>query len=289
MSVEGSVCVVTGAGRGIGAETARLLAAHGAHLAMCSVSGQGLDRLADELHAAYGTRTLVRQVDVADATAVQAFADATAGELGLPHVLVNNAAVLGPVGPVVETDADEWARTLLVNVVGVANACRSFGRLMHRRGAGVVVNLSGGGIGGPNVAPRIAAYTASKAAVVSLTETLAAELGPGGVRLVAIAPGAMATGFTAGVRAAGPEVAGADLYEATVRNDESPAPFDDFARLLLYAVSDEAAWLSGRLLSARWDPPDSLRARRDAIVRSSLLTLRRIDGDLYLDAALEGS
>jgi NAD(P)-dependent dehydrogenase (short-subunit alcohol dehydrogenase family) len=269
-ALRGRVAVVTGSGRGIGADIAVLLADHGADVALCSQSGQGLDEAAGRCRG----QTLTAALEVAE-------------RLGPASVVVNNAAVLGPVGPLASTDPAEWAHALLVNVAGVANGCRAFQQQAAAAGGGSIVNLSGGGIGGPRVAPRISAYTASKAAVVALTETLALELAEAKVRVNAVAPGAFATGFNEGIRQAGAEVAGEALYHSTLENDERPAPFDDLARLLLYLVSPDAAWLTGRLLSARWDSPEQLEARRADVLRSSLFQLRRIDGDLFLDPKLD--
>ena len=153
---------------------------------------------------------------------------------------------------------------------------RSHGRLRPSHGPR-------GGIGGPGVAPRIGAYTASKAAVAVLTETVAKELGPSGVRVNAIAPGAQPTGFTAEILRSGPAVAGADLYEATARNQAGTADLSAYLRLLFYVASPDASWLTGRLLSARWDTPERLAERRDELAASSLLQLRRIDDDLYAE------
>lgn len=275
--------MVTGAGRGIGADIAVLLADHGADVALCSQSGRGLDEVAGRC----GGRALTAAVDVADAAAMSAFAEEVGQRLGPASVVVNNAAVLGPVGPLASADPADWAQALLVNVAGVANGCRAFAPQAAAAGGGSIVNLSGGGVGGPRVAPRISAYTASKAAVVALTETLALELADDNVRVNAVAPGAFATGFNEGIRQAGAEVAGEALYRSTLENDERPAPFDDLARLLLYLVSPDAAWLTGRLLSARWDSPDQLAARREDVLRSSLFQLRRIDGELFLDPLLD--
>lgn len=283
MKLAGRICVVTGAGRGLGAATARLLAAQGAALAVCSKSGAGLDTSADELRTAHGAKVVADAVDVADAVAVARFAERVGRELGPACALVNNAAVLGPVGPLAGVDPRQWWDTLAVNVLGALHTTRAFAPAMVERGGGVVVNLSGGGIGGPGMAPRVSAYTTSKAAVVALTESLARELAGDGVRVNALAPGSHATGFTDGVLEAGPEAAGAALYEATRRERAQPAAFAAFADLLLYVLSDDAAWLTGRLLSARWDTPQALAARRHEIVQSSLLQLRRIDGDLYVE------
>ena len=101
----------------------------------------------------------------------------------------------------------------------------------------------------------------------------------------AIAPGAIATTFVDAILEAGPDVAGGDLYETTRRQRADPDPIERFLELLQFVCAPETSWLTGRLLSARWDPPDALRALRAEILGSDLLTLRRVDGDLVVDAA----
>src|SRR5262249_6825415 len=150
---------------------------------------------------------------------------------------VANAAVLGPVGAIHNVTASEWAETLRINVVGTAAVVRAVVPSMTTRGFGRIVTLSGAGVGGPQPADHVSAYVASKAAVVALTESVAAEL-PVGVTINAVAPGAVPTGFMAGVLEAGPELAGTTLFEA-VRNTAMP-DLSPLRELLLYVVSDEA-------------------------------------------------
>lgn len=283
-SLAGSVCVVTGAGRGIGRATATSLASVGARLALCSRTASELEALAAELSDRFGTETVVAEIDVADADAVVAFAARSAAAFGPADVLVNNAGVLGPVGPLVDADLREWSRTLAIDLLGPVHAIAAFAPQMVAAGRGRIVNLSGGGTGGAAVAPRISAYTTAKAALVALSETLARELAPT-VQVNAIAPGPIATGFVDGILEAGPEASGVDLFETTRRQQTAPDPVERFLELLHFMLSPEAAWLTGRLVSARWDPPDSLRARRGLIEASDLLTLRRVDGDLVTEAA----
>jgi NAD(P)-dependent dehydrogenase (short-subunit alcohol dehydrogenase family) len=250
---------------------------------MCSPRATELEAGAGDLHDRFGTETIVAEVDVADAAAVRALAARVARELGPADVLVNNAGVLGPVGPFVDVDLAEWAATIRIDLVGPVHAIAAFAPQMLEAGRGRIVNLSGGGTGGGTVAPRISAYTTAKAALVALTETVARELAPA-VKVNAIAPGAIATSFGDGILAAGPETSGADLYEATRSQGAEPDAIDRFLDLLEFVLSPDAAWLTGRLLSARWDPPDALRGRRAEILDSDLLTLRRVDGDLVVDA-----
>jgi 3-oxoacyl-[acyl-carrier protein] reductase len=267
----------------LGLATADALAAAGAKVALCARDGQAAVAAAETLATGYGVVAVGAAVDVADPGAVEDFAAMVDAHLGAPALVVNNAAVLGPVGPLIETDLSAWGHAIAIDVLGVAAVMAAFGRRMARERGGTIVNLSGGGIGGPGVAPRISAYTASKAAVAVLTETVAKELAPAGVRVNAIAPGAQPTGFTAEILRSGSARAGADLYEATVRNQVATTDLSAYLRLLLYVASPDASWLTGRLLSARWDTPERLAERRDELASGSLLQLRRIDDDLYAE------
>jgi 3-oxoacyl-[acyl-carrier protein] reductase len=154
---------------------------------------------------------------------------------------------------------------------------------MAAAGGGVIVNLSGAGIGGPSMPLRVSPYTTSKLAVVGLTELLGRELAAKRIRVNAIAPGPVATAFMEAIVEAGPEVAGNDLYEAVMRDRAQPVRLERLFDLIDFVLSEDAEWLTGRLLAARWDSPQSLQEARDRITSTSLLRLRRIDDDLYVE------
>jgi 3-oxoacyl-[acyl-carrier protein] reductase len=276
--MSGSVCIVTGGGRGIGRFTAEALASRGARVAICARTESDLEETATAIEAKTSQRPLWARVDVAERASVFDFAGKVAAQLGPPALLVNNAATLGPVGPITQTDLDAWQRTLAVNVGGVAAMCAAVVPTMSGRGG--VVNVSGGGIGGPDMAPFVCAYTASKAAVVALTESLAREFAPVGVTVNAVAPGAAATQLMEAVLEAGPARAG-PLFDVALAQRKSAAPLEPYVDLLCYLVSERGRWLTGRLLSARWDRIEDLEAKRDEITDGSLFTLRRIDDALY--------
>ena len=278
-TLAGLVCVVTGAGRGIGRETALELARRGARVAICA-------RSADELAGVGSVLTDVTRephcsmtLDVCDAGAVEAFAGEVESTLGSVGLLINNAATLGPVGAMVDVDARVWLDTFAVNVGAIAITAQAFVPRMPAGGS--IVNLSGGGVGGPSAPTNVSAYTASKAAVVQLTETMSRELRDHHIRVNAVAPGAVATRFTEPVLDAGPAVAG-ELYELTVSQRKASTPLAPFFDLVEYLATDEGAWVTGRFLSARWDGVEVLNERRHEIEGSnSLFTLRRIDGTLF--------
>ena len=274
-------CVVTGAGRGIGRALALHLASAGMPLALCARSSDELEETAEQVRDR-GAAVVARVVDVSDAAAIAAFAGIVGGELGPPWALVNNAAVLGPVGRLDEVDMNEWFRALLVDVGGVAASSRAFIPPMREAGGGRIINLSGGGIGGAGLQPNVSAYTASKAAVAVLTESLARELA-GEITVNAVAPGAQPTTFADEVLRVGPERAGRELHEATIRDQATSPPLDAFLSLVDFLLSPDSAWLTGKLLSARWDRVEAIVDARERLAGTSLLTLRRIDDTMFAE------
>ena len=282
--LSGRVCVVTGAGRGIGRYAAELFARHGARIAACSRSIGDLHDLGAAVTRA-GSEALWRRVDVSRAEEVEAFAAAVGERCGRADVLVNCAGIQGPVGPLTDLDLAGWRRTVEVNLIGTVHAIRAFVPLMRLSGGGRIINLSGGGIGGSSVAPRISAYIASKAAVVGLTEALGRELAEDRIWVNALAPGAINTSFVEPILTAGPEVAGEELYAATARQAQGGDPLEPVGRALLFLASDRSSGLTGKLVSAKWDDTEALAADAYALSRTSQMTLRRIDSVLFAEVS----
>jgi 3-oxoacyl-[acyl-carrier protein] reductase len=279
VKLAGKVAIVTGGSRGIGLSIAQGLGAEGAKVAIASRTQRELDEAKARLEAA-GVEVLARATDVSRLSDVEALVAAVVAKWGRVDVLVNNAGVNGAIGRVDECDAAEWRLAFEVNVFGTMNACRAVLPRMRAQRSGKVVNLAGGGVGGPGVAPRVSAYASSKAAVVQLTESLARELADDGVQVNAIAPGAVVTEMTAAVVAAGPEKAGKELYERTLKQRQSGGePPELAARLVVWLASEASGALTGKMLSAKWDRVDAIDIA--SANGSSLFCLRRIDGDLF--------
>jgi 3-oxoacyl-[acyl-carrier protein] reductase len=270
---------VTGGSRGIGLAIARALGEGGARVAIASRTARELDEAVGVLGRA-GIEAWARATDVARAQETEVLVKDVVARWGSVDVLVNNAGVNGAIGRVDECNQDEWKLAFEVNVFGTMHMCRAVLPLMRANRRGKIINLAGGGVGGPGVAPRVSAYTASKAAVVQLTESLAREVAEDGVQVNAIAPGAVVTEMTAAVVAAGPERAGRELYERTRKQRESGGESPDLAaRLVVWLASDASGELTGKMLSAKWDKVDRIDVA--SANRSSRYTLRRIDGDLF--------
>ena len=283
----GRTAIVTGASRGLGFEVARHLSSCGAKVALCSRNESEVEERVENLRKESRAEVWGAVVDVSSASEVERFAANALDRLGPADIIVNNAAVLGPVGDLHPSQAMSWSHALDVNVKGVAFVTAAFREQLERSESGRVVNLSGGGVGGPNPMMRVSAYLTSKYAIAGLTEALAHEFAQSGPTVNAIAPGAFPTNFMDGVVQAGPDAAGADLFaDATARSGVLlPAELKPFLNLLDYVISDAASHISGRLLSARWETPELLQALSREQIDTNLYRLRRIDDALFCGRA----
>lgn len=252
------VALVTGAGRGLGRAVAVALAGRGADLALLGRTAHDLEGTADEVRA-LGRRALPLPADVSRREQVRAAVEQATGALGPVAVLVNNAAVATPVGPLVDNDPADWSRTVAVNLLGAVHCIQAVLPGMIERRAGRIVNLSGGGATAP--LPGQSAYAASKSALVRLTETLAAETAAYGIRVNAVAPGRLPTQML-GVEPGPPPPEGA---------------IERAAALVAFLASDDAGSLTGKLVSAVHDPWEGFGPRADDLNAGPLYTLRRID------------
>ena len=191
--LEGKTVLVTGAGSGIGRETALLCAARGADLALCDRDEAGL---ADTEAAArrQGHEVLALRVDVGERGQMQEFADAVHERIEAVDLLVNNAGV-GLGASFLDTTLEDWEWILPINVMGVVHGCHMFVPRMVARGrGGHVVNLSSAAGFFPN--PGLSAYSATKFAVLGLSEALRIELRPHAIGVTAICPGLINTPIT---------------------------------------------------------------------------------------------
>jgi NAD(P)-dependent dehydrogenase (short-subunit alcohol dehydrogenase family) len=274
------VVLVTGASRGIGCAVAHAFAREGSDIALVARPSAELDRVAHDL-GARAPRAQSFAADVANPGEIERAINGVLTIFGRLDVLVNAAGVYGPIGPLAETDMVQWARAISTNLLGTAYAMRAVLPHMVAQRKGVIVNFSGGGAVAPF--PRFSAYSASKAAVVRLTETVAEEVRESGVRVNAIAPGAVNTRLVDEVLAAG-ERAGAEFYKKSVEQKASGGtPPERAAELAVFLASTAAAGITGRLISAVWDDWKSLGAQSTELRRTSLYTLRRIDGRKFTE------
>jgi NAD(P)-dependent dehydrogenase (short-subunit alcohol dehydrogenase family) len=275
--LDGRAAIVTGGSHGLGLEIARTYLAAGARVLVCARNSDALDRARAELEPAARDRDAVvtAVTDVSDPADVDALVALAVERFSRIDVLVNNAAVYGPKGPIETVAWDEWEHAIRVNLLGSVLCCRAVLPQLRAHGYGKIVQLSGGGATSP--LPYLSAYAAAKAAVVRFAETLAEELRGTGIDVNAIAPGALNTRLLDEVLAAGPTRVGESFYARAVeQRSTGGTPLDLPARLALFLASPQSDGITGKLISAPWDPWEEFPSHADDLQGTDVYTLRRI-------------
>ena len=272
MRLEGQVAVITGAGRGIGRAIALTYAREGAKLALAGRSESDLEESVAAI-AEMGGEAIAVRTDVTSQIATQRLARRAVERFGRIDVLVNNAGVSGPIGPLQDNDIEDWVDTINVNLTGTFLVCRSVIPVMLEQGGGRIINLSGAGVA--NAWSNMSAYCSSKAAVVRLTEVLAQELESQGIMVNALGPGSVHTGMWEKMTEQAAE-AGADFIHQLGERVLSGggASIDDCAELAVWLASGESGALTGRIISAAADDFRSMAPRIDEIMAGDAYTLR---------------
>ncbi|SPE57105.1 (S)-1-phenylethanol dehydrogenase Ped [Verrucomicrobia bacterium] len=277
MKLENRNALITGGSQGLGEAIAESFVGEGANVLICAREQVRLAATRERLQSLAGPnrKVLARPCDISSDKQVGELVAFALRELGSLHILVNNAGVYGPMGPTESVAIEEWKRALEINLYGVLLPCRAVIPHFKRNGAGKIVILSGGGATNP--LPNISSYAASKAAAVRLMETLAEELRPFRVDVNAIAPGALATRLVDEVLAAGPDKVGRAFYEKNQKwKREGATPLALGAKLAVYLASSQSDGITGKLISAQWDPWPTLHEHRDELAKSDIYCLRRI-------------
>jgi NAD(P)-dependent dehydrogenase (short-subunit alcohol dehydrogenase family) len=230
------ICLITGAGRGLGESIARLFHQEGARLALSDVNPEGIEKVAESLEPS-GRGVLCLRADVTSEGEVQIAVDKTVERFGRIDVLVNCAGIIKH-SPIEQMSLEAFESVMRVNLTGTFLFCRAVVPVMKKQGGGKIVNMAslGGRTGRPGVGVN---YAASKAGVIGLTQTLAREVGPAGIYVNAIAPGPILTELT---RQVGPEVFARWNAGRVVDKDGLP---EDVAQAVLFLASARSDWITG--------------------------------------------
>jgi NAD(P)-dependent dehydrogenase (short-subunit alcohol dehydrogenase family) len=243
----GAVSIVTGASQGIGRIIAQELAGRGDTVVLAARNLEGLKETAATIDES-GGRHLVIETDVTDRDSIEKMVGGVTGDLGRIDNLVNNSGIAGPSARLWEVDPEEWRETFEVNVFGVLAACRAVLPVMIGQGSGSIVII--GSISGKRPLYGRSAYTATKAALIGLTRTLAVEAGEHGIRVNLISPGFVAGPRIEWVMKAQSEARGIDVDEVR-REFEQESPMGrltdpaDVARTVAFLTSEAAAGITG--------------------------------------------
>lgn len=264
MILKGKKAIITGGSRGIGKAITDLFLKEGAKVCIVTRGAEGKN-----------SSFLNERADVSETADVKkVFAALNKLWGGQIDILVNAAGIYGPKGLLEEVDEKEWMETILINLMGTVYMTKEVLPFMKKNKSGVIINFSGGGEG---AFPHFSAYAASKGGVVRFTETVAEEVKDFGIRMNAVAPGAVNTKLLEEVLEAGPERVGKDFYERSKKQKEDGGVSPQkAAQLCLFLASEKSKGISGKVLSAVWDDFDNLPEHISEIMNSDIYTFRRI-------------
>jgi len=245
--LEGKVAVITGAASGIGAATAKTYVDHGARVVLGDIQDEAGESMAAALGGA--GHAIFRHCNVTNEAEVEALVKAAVSEFGQIDIMFNCAGIVGALGPMSTTPAEEWKLTIDIMINGVFYGMKHASRYMKEAGSGSIISMSStaGVMGG--LGPH--AYAAAKHAVVGMTKNLAAEVGGYGVRVNCIAPAGMATPMVADVMTGDHQ-----NLEETIATLAALSPLkgraglaQDVANAALWLASDESGYTSGLTLT----------------------------------------
>ena len=263
--------LVTGGTRGIGKVIAEHFLELNYNVVVCSRTPKSCDQ-SEQFFSSYGDQVLILQADVSNENDVVELVNKTLSKYKKIDVLINNAGIYGPIGSFIDNDMKHWLEAMNINMLGVLRLCRNVVPHMIENNFGRIINISGGGATKPM--PMYSAYSASKAAVVRFTETIALELEKFNITVNAIAPGFIATDIHKETIKAKEEVVGEFYHQTQAQLSKGGDDPRKTAKLIEHLASDDCK-ITGKLISAIYDDWQDLYELTD--VNKDIFTLRRVD------------
>ena len=276
MKAKNKNVIITGGTVGFGKALAEKFLNEGANISICSRNEQQLFDTQSELLSKFPNQIiLVKKCDVSIEKDVKEFIAYSLDTFKTIHVLILNAGVYGPMGPIETVSLDEWRKSIDINLFGVLLPCRELIPHFKQNKYGKIIVLSGGGATNPM--PNLSSYATAKAAVVRLVETLSKELLSYNVDINAIAPGAMSTRMIEQVIDAGPEIVGDEFFKKNQNwKQNGDTSMELGTNLAVYLSSDDSNGVTGKLISAQWDDWKNFGNHLDDLQNSDIYTIRRI-------------
>jgi 3-oxoacyl-[acyl-carrier protein] reductase len=276
MKAKNKNVIITGGTVGFGKALAEKFLGEGANISICSRNEQQLFDTQSELLSKFPNRIiLVKKCDVSIEKDVKEFIAYSLDTFKTIHVLILNAGVYGPMGPIETVSLDEWRKSIDINLFGVLLPCRELIPHFKQNKYGKIIVLSGGGATNPM--PNLSSYATAKAAVVRLVETLSKELLSYNVDINTIAPGAMSTRMMQQVIDAGPEIVGDEFFKKNQNWKQNGATSMELGtNLAVYLSTADSNGVTGKLISAQWDDWKNFGNHLNDLQNSDIYTIRRI-------------
>lgn len=276
MSVESKkIALITGASRGLGNFCAKRFWDERFNLLLVSSNKNQLDQAKKEFSKKNGQKILTFACDLSNEDQIENLVKFFKENFSHLNVLLNNAAIQGPIGSLIDNDLDLWKKTLRINFYAPVFLIQALVPLMKDSKNASIINISGGGA--TNARPNFSAYASSKSALVRFSECLSEELKESGISVNCVAPGAMNTSMLAEVLKTGILSAGEkEVAIAKKVLNEGGASMEKVADLLIFLSSDKSRGITGKLISAIWDNWENWPNHLDQLDSKDLYTLRRI-------------
>jgi 3-oxoacyl-[acyl-carrier protein] reductase len=271
----GKASLVIGGSGGIGQVVAAQLATQGCAVCIAGRSRRNVSAALDMLHEAGHGEIKGLCCNIEDHAAVRRMIRQAVKLLGGLDILVNAAGIQAPIGEFSSNSMDEWEHNLRINLLGTVYSCKAALPYLTERGSGSIINFSGGGATSSRA--HFSAYAVAKTGIVRFTEILAEELRDRKIRVNAIAPGAVNTRMLKEVLLLGSQAGDKELREAKKRAMEGGVPPTLAADLVVFLASKRSMGLTGKLISAVWDPWKTWdKAAIEQIMAGDKYNLRRV-------------
>lgn len=277
MTLSNVCAVITGANQGLGFAISKAFLKNGADITICARDEKKLEEAVKELSDTntYQKKIIACRADIAHATDVENLMSVANREMGKICVLVCNAGVHGPKGALDKINWNEWSDAIDINLKGTVRCCQLALPFLKKNKRSKIIILSGGGATKPM--PYLSAYAASKAGVVRFAETLSEELKADHIDVNSVAPGALNTRLLDEILAAGPDVVGNIYYQQALKQKNiGGSSLDVAADLCVYLASSGSDNITGKLISAVWDPWKNFSTHKKELQTTDIYTLRRI-------------
>jgi NAD(P)-dependent dehydrogenase (short-subunit alcohol dehydrogenase family) len=269
------LCIITGASRGLGKAFAEKFWSAGWNLVLVSRDIADLNRLTNSFEIKNNQEIFCFSVDLSKPHEVMNFTENVKLIKKNLKVIINNAAIHGPIGPISTGSSQDWQDTIQVNFLSPVLICKDLIDFMSDPEGGAIINISGGGATSPRI--NFSAYASSKTALVRFSETLSLELINKNIRVNCISPGAMRTQLLEELLIKGSSLVGDKEFESAQKVlSTGGASLESVAELALFLASDDSNGITGKLISAQWDDWRDFPNHLKELNSSDIYTLRRI-------------
>ncbi len=271
--------IITGATRGIGRKILEHYMQEGAKVLFCSRNEDDVQTLCQELDPTNSVLFGLK-CDLSDPQQCEGLIKRGIELFGEIDVLINNAGIYGPVGPLELNDPQAWLGAIQTNLLSAVYTSHYVIPHMKQRGSGKIINLAGAGVGGSVPLARFSSYYTSKVSVVGFTEVLASELKEYGIQVNCIAPGAVNTYLTDYLLKQDKELVGEEFYAKNMKQKSSGGDSPVLAaNLAVFLGTSDSNHITGKLISAKWDDINKMISANP--LPDNLYNLRRIDNVFF--------